>query len=146
MKLFIDDERQPKDVTWVQYESVGGIEGFEVIRDAETFVDFMQKVKAGNLPKVVSFDHDLQLEYGSEDEVPECIVDFADYHEISNRWEVTGKTMLEFMIDRLLDLFDAAEIDADDIEGIQVYFHTQNPIGRKNMEALWNGFVTWLDN
>lgn len=143
MKLFIDDERQPKDVTWVQYPEDCE---FEVIRDAETFVDFMQKVKAGNLPKVVSFDHDLQLEYGSEAEVPECIVDFADYHEVSNRWEVTGKTMLEFMIDRLLDLFDAAEIDADDIEAIQVYFHTQNPVGRKNMEALWNGFITWLNN
>lgn len=143
MKLFIDDERQPKDVTWVQYESV---DGFEVIRKAETFVDFMQMVKAGNLPKVVSFDHDLQLGYTSEAEVPECIIDYADHHEISNRWEVTGKTMLEFMIDRLLDLVDAGEIDAEDIKQIQVFFHTQNPVGRKNMEALWNGFITWLDN
>lgn len=143
MKLFIDDERLPKEVTWVQYPADTQ---FEVIRDAETFVDFMQKVKAGNLPKVVSFDHDLQLEYASEAEVPECIVDYADHHEISNRWEVTGKTMLEYLIDKLLTMYDAGEIDAEDIKQIQVFFHTQNPVGRKNMEALWNGFITWLDN
>lgn len=72
--LFLDDERIPGDVTWIQYpESVEWV----VVR---TFVDFVEFIDSRPLPDVISFDHDLQ--------------DFGIYG-----LEKTGYDCLKFLID-----------------------------------------------
>lgn len=53
--LFLDDERQPKDVTWVDY---GDVQLFTVVRTAEAFIAAFKSMQ----PDIVSFDHDLGLD------------------------------------------------------------------------------------
>lgn len=140
MKLFIDDERFPKDVTWVQYPDNTN---FEVIRDAVTFESWVAKMNKDNLPEVLSFDHDLNLIYTNEADIPVNWVDFASQH--SDRWEISGATMVDFLVDRLLDMFDEGQITGEQINNIQVFFHSKNPIGANNMRSLWNSFVNWVN-
>lgn len=140
MKLFIDDERFPKDVTWVQYPEDTN---FEVIRDAVTFESWVAKMNKDNLPEVLSFDHDLNLVYENEADISVNWVDFAANH--GDRWEISGATMVDFLVDRLLDMFDEGQITGEQIQNIQVFFHSMNPIGVNNMRSLWNSFVNWAN-
>ena len=51
--IFLDDERFPQDVTWVEYKS--NIEWI-VVRNSVEFFTTLDKVK----PDIISFDHDIQ--------------------------------------------------------------------------------------
>ena len=66
-------------------------------------------------PSVVSFDHDIQEFYGAG--------------------EVTGYDIIKEMVDIYLGV---AEIP-------QCFFHTQNPIGKKNMEAYYFNAVKFQE-
>ena len=62
----------------------------------------------------ISFDHDLNY-----------------YNE--NGEEITGYKCLQFICDFML------EKNIDPSEYI-FYFHTANPVGKKNMQSYWNNF------
>ena len=62
----------------------------------------------------ISFDHDLNY-YNENDE------------------EITGYKCLQFICDFML------EKNIDPSEYI-FYFHTANPVGKKNMQSYWNNF------
>ena len=61
--LFLDDERMPKDVTWVKLPDVTWV----IVRSHDEFI--LTIVKNGN-PKFIAFDHDLGISYyaGKQDE------------------------------------------------------------------------------
>lgn len=59
--LFLDDERNPEDVTWLKYPSDAE---FTVVRN---FEQFMKAVKVGPMYDAFSLDHDLQdFKFGRE--------------------------------------------------------------------------------
>ena len=107
--LFLDDERNPEDVTWIDYpESID----WKVVRSyREFFYEFHRSAF-----QVISFDHDIQ-----------------DYNH--RGVELTGYTVLRAMLGTFLttspELYTFPE---------QVFFHTQNLIGKENMESYWNNF------
>ena len=105
--IFLDDERNPEDVYWIDYQH--NIQWFVVNRA----VDFMFAVS--NLEESVSeycfsFDHDIQ-----------------SYTLAGN--EVTGYDCLKYLVDYCLN-------SGYRMPG-KVWFHTQNPIGWKNMRSYY---------
>lgn len=50
--LFLDDERNPKDVYWFALEDVA----WNVVRNYQEFTDYIHK---HGMPRHISFDHDL---------------------------------------------------------------------------------------
>ena len=107
--LFLDDERNPEDVTWVDYPE--NIE-WTVVRSCD---EFLYEFHRHNF-QVFSFDHDI-----------------PGYNH--RGVELTGYTVLKAMLDTFLTtppgLYTFPE---------QVFFHTQNPIGKENMESYWKNF------
>ena len=57
--IFLDDERSPKDVAWIQYPSDINW------HIARTYAEFSQLIDTEGLPHLISFDHDLQDIQGS---------------------------------------------------------------------------------
>lgn len=110
--VFLDDERNPEDVTWISYkEKMSWI----VVRTMQDFKDVV-----GNLLKLedqfaVSFDHDIQ--------------------DFSNGSELTGYDCIKWMVD---------ECVSSDTKFPIAYFHTQNPIGKKNMEGYYNSGLNFF--
>ena len=107
--LFLDDERNPEDVTWIEYPE--NIDWTMVRSYSEFFYELHRSAF-----QVISFDHDIQ-----------------DYNH--RGVELTGYTVLKAM----LDTFITAPPGLYTLPG-QVFFHTQNPIGKLNMESYWNNF------
>ena len=79
--LFLDDERVPKNVTWVELPLVEWV----IVRNFEQFITY---IKLHGIPARVSFDHDLAPEHYQglqSDELTgmDCVkwlVDFCDEH------------------------------------------------------------------
>ena len=120
--IFLDDEHFPKDVTWVTYEKehrkvlLDGTVCTIIPRAADFFFFVSITNKLDFKDFIISFDHDIQ-----------------SYNYLGD--EITGFDCLKFLVDRLLDL----EVSVDELPAL--YFHTQNPVGKKNMESYWNNFV-----
>lgn len=107
--LFLDDERNPQDVTWVKYPKC--VE-WKVVRSYdEFFYEFHRSAF-----QVISFDHDIQ-----------------DYNH--RGVELTGYNVLKEMLDTFMTTHPGLYTLPE-----QVFFHTQNPIGKENMESYWKNF------
>lgn len=187
--IFLDDERMVEDVIWenLPYKIT---DNFSIVRTGKQFkskIDSLLKNK--ELPKCVTFDHDLEdfqvldksvsrlneiqemwgevfyqfdksntiytekmmevyeeksllefyLKYGKENK---GILGFGK----SNICEITGKSCLDYFCDCLLDLLEKKEIVSQDVKNIQVFFHTQNNVGKKNMESYWLNFLNHVEN
>ena len=112
--IFLDDERTPSRVSWIDYpEDI-------TWKTVRTFEDFKSAVKdCWDEPYEVSFDHDIQ-----------------DYN--LNGDEVTGYTALKWLVDYIIEYnFPLPEA---------VYFHTKNPVGKRNMESYWSNFLDNLED
>ena len=73
--LFLDDERNPQDVTWILYPE--DIE-WTVVR---TFSEFV-RVTSGQVFDLISFDHDLQdFSKGAEMTGYDCMKFFCNFRE-----------------------------------------------------------------
>lgn len=57
-------------------------------------------------------------------------------------FEMNGFSILKFFVDKLMDKLEDGLIQKEDVMNIQLIFHTQNPIGKKNMESYWQNFLT----
>lgn len=84
-----------------------------VVRNYQSFVCEAQK----QIFDFYSFDHDLQ--------------DFSDPLK-----EKTGMDCIRFLVEHFIeyDIFP---------NNVQCFFHTQNPIGKKNMKGYWDNFVSY---
>jgi hypothetical protein len=109
--IFIDDERNVEDVTWIEYPK--GIQWY-IINRAIDFEFFLSTcvIDDSLIDYYISFDHDIQ-----------------SYDFNSN--EITGYDLLKQMCNAIMDY---------NLGLPTVYFHTQNPVGRKNMETYWDNF------
>ncbi len=60
MKLFLDDERKPKDAVLYKKQAVYWEIDWKIVRSYQEFVDYMLN---NEMPELISFDHDLTYEH-----------------------------------------------------------------------------------
>tara|TARA_Y100000593_G_scaffold94134_1_gene191789 strand:- start:460 stop:882 length:423 start_codon:yes stop_codon:yes gene_type:complete len=120
--VFLDDERNPSDVTWIE------IPNRPVRRLVRTYQDFMDVVdrlqERGELSDVAfSFDHDIQ-----------CMMNSYDGRMV----ERTGYDCIQY----LCMVCTEYEIKLP----TEVTFHTQNPIGLANMASYYKFVKNYQKN
>lgn len=92
--LFLDDERMPQQVTWVQLPSLEDFPSKEwlIVR---SFADFVDCIETKGLPLFISFDHDLGEVGNNEKSGFSCakwLVDYClDNNEICPDFQVHSK-------------------------------------------------------
>lgn len=120
--LFLDDERFPKDVTWVNLPAVKWI-------IARSYEDFVRIITENGLPEHVSFDHDLADEHYKEyiSANNKLLLDSSKRIRYETFREKTGydcaKWLAQYCIDKTLPL-------------PLYYLHSMNGIGCGNMFSV----------
>jgi len=114
--LFLDDERMPKDVTWMLIGDVGGWGAdWKIVRSYDEAVAW---VTEHGFPDVISFDHDLGLMHYAND--------YSD-----------GKTGYDFA--KWLVEYD---LDTDSMPSNFTFtVHSKNPVGAKNICSQLNNYI-----
>lgn len=119
--LFLDDERNPEDVTWIH---IGGIESiganWSVVRNFEQAKNWVLK---NGFPDVISFDHDLGLEHYA-----------GNYND-----NKTGYDFAKWLI----------EYDADTNtmpKDFKFTVHSMNPIGAENIRRLLKNYLRFKNS
>ncbi len=116
--LFLDDERNLEDVTWAPWQVCEKYRNEEwvIVRNVSSALS--QIVNRG-MPSYISFDHDL------------------------GDGELTGHDLAKMLVDDALDFPD--EPDFQFPIGFSFYVHSQNPIGKANIEGLLNNYMKHKD-
>lgn len=113
--IFLDDERNIGDVTWVDYTKLGVCKETNIVT-VRNFEQFKMIVNITNLKNcIISLDHDIQ-----------------DFQEDG---EKTGYDCIKWLVDYFLDT------DKDLSELPLVTVHSKNPIGSNNIRSYWLNFI-----
>ena len=124
--LFLDDERFPNQVTWIQLPQV---EYWVIVRNYDEFV---KVISERGLPKHISFDHDLGESAYSEYRRA-MFVDNDRVFKYNNIKEKTGyhaaKWLIDYCIDNELKTFPTFTV------------HSMNPIGKTNIVSLISSYL-----
>lgn len=124
--LFLDDERTPKQVTWVELPLVS----WTIVRNYDQFV---QCIMSNDLPNTISFDHDLAFEhYPFAENRPGLKIPYDTYKEKTG-WhcavwlaEYCGK------VGRKVP---------------KCFIHTMNITGKENIRiVIQKARMSWLDD
>jgi hypothetical protein len=118
--LFLDDERDPKDVTWIKLP----LGPWVIVRSFESFVAYIEKY---GVPAIISFDHDLADEHYKRYRVA-MAKGFFDY---DNLREKTGYDAAKWLVEYCRE---KGEIFPE------TYIHTMNPVGGQNIRSLIDNF------
>lgn len=113
--LFLDDEREIEDVTWVALPN--NID-WTIIRTFDDMVEWIQSDKWEDF-EYITFDHDLNQQVHETGVSPD------------------GYTLIKMLVDRAIDLNKPIP---------KCLFHTQNPIGRENMESYYFNYLNIIHN
>lgn len=120
MYIFLDDERSPANVTWIQLPDITRCM-WKVVRSYDEFVSLLSKVDD---IKFVSFDHDLADEhYGQV-----CNGDAIDYSKFKER---TGMDCARALTNWCMN-------NGKKLPGYTV--HSMNPVGKENIISLLESF------
>lgn len=113
--LFIDDERTPDDVAWAppEIQEMYRNEEWVIARNVDEV--HTEIIQHGCLPSFISFDHDLGNEHFSGYKIAQALVADA------------------------LDFPDEPHMQFP--ENFDFYVHSQNPIGKANIEGLLNNYL-----
>ena len=118
-RLFLDDERDPYKVTWVEMP----LGPWEIVRSYREFTDWVTK---NGVPAFVSFDHDLADEhYRKSMYNPDR--HYSNYYTDGTFKEKTGRCCAQWLVELCLD----SKIP---IPPYQV--HSMNPIGQENIRSV----------
>lgn len=110
--LFIDDERNPEDVTWASWHIREKYRNEEWENACNIWDVQMFMLRHGGFPSFVSFDHDLG----------------ADTY--------SGHDIAKFMVDA-----DMMSVPYGFSENFDFYVHSKNPVGKANIEGLLNSYL-----
>lgn len=130
--IFLDDERDPEDVYWINYPKYKQI---IVYKHHEEFTNFCDNIFGGSISNLnfdtldFSFDHDIQ-----------------SYDKYGNEW--TGYSCLKYLLEitYLINL-KSNYSGLGNINNSSFFFHTNNPVGKENMKHYYNNFKQHiLDN
>lgn len=118
--IFLDDERNFEDVTWISYPEFDNIVTLRQYHEFETYIDGIV-IKGGNLEGLhFSFDHDLGLE------------------DFEWKKELTGHDCAWYLVELM------GEVKTDPNK-IKYYVHSQNPVGKKNIESLLENYIDFYN-
>ena len=120
-KLFLDDERIPADVTWVDI----GAGPWHVVRSFNQAVTW---VLEHGFPDVISFDHDLGYEL--YDTNADGIVIVIDSTEAKS-----GYDFAKWLVEHDLDTGNMPA-------GFAFTVHSMNPIGAENIRSLLAKYIS----
>ncbi len=136
--LFLDDERQPRDVSWIS----GPNYQTGIWHTVANYDQFVYSIENYGTPNFVSFDHDLADEHYQamlkELEQPSYTYDDGDMVKtISYGPEKTGFDCAKWLVDYCHD---------NDVPFPKYVVHSMNPVGKERIEnyikqALDKGFV-----
>jgi hypothetical protein len=124
MKLFLDDERQPKDVAIRLDNGIYMKEPWTVVKN---FADFKNYLETNEIPELISFDHDLTY-----DHYRYAVMNYIPYSEFKDK---TGYHCLLWLI-----LF----CHEKKVNLPKILIHTMNVEGKNNMMNLldtYNSFI-----
>ena len=117
--LFLDDEREMNDVTWApwQIREKYRNEGWVIARSyGEALVNLAQR----GFPTFVSFDHDL----GDDN---------------------TGYDLAKALVEADIKFRDKGVYEYKFPPNFDFYVHSQNPVGKANIEAYLNNYLKHKD-
>jgi hypothetical protein len=120
--LFIDDERNLEDVTWAPWQVREKYRNEEWVV-ARSYGDAMIEILNRGFPKFVSFDHDLgdEIKYTGYDLAKQLVENDIISGDKESRREY------KFCV------------------GFDFYVHSQNPVGKANIEAYLNNYLKHKD-
>lgn len=126
-KLFLDDERMPKDcASYMKYNKKDYLEDdWDIVRNYDEFVRYIENCGPYGLPYLISFDHDLADEHYTPESLWDDFI-FSKIHQESkyeNFKEKTGNDCAKFLIDYL----QKHNIDLEDYP--KWIIHSMNPVG-----------------
>jgi len=133
MNLFLDDERHPYQVKWVDLPLVDWV----IVRSYDEFVRYIQ---THGVPTRVSFDYDL-----ADEHYPFTAANQAAYASISptaliipydKYKEKTGYDAAKWLVEYCLQ---------KNIPFPETYIHTMNPLGKANIKSLVDSFWKVFD-
>ncbi len=113
--LFLDDDRIPTNVFWVDLPKVP----WTIVKNYNEFVSTIEK---NGLPKIISFDHDLANEH------------YGQLHNIdySKFVEKTGYDCAKWLCNYII------EHECPSLP--EYYIHTMNPAGKINIRTYLENF------
>lgn len=117
--LFLDDERVPSSVKWVDLPAVSWV----IVRNYD---DFCVAINTKGIPNFVTYDHDLGMQAYMEGHSKKFLS--FDYNNIT---EKTGLDCAKFLIECCLD---------NDVKHPPFTVHSMNPVGKENIERLINSY------
>jgi len=121
MNLFLDDHRQPEDVSLYCHSSFADFyrkTDWKVVRNYDDFVKFIED---NGLPEIISFDHDLaDIHY-----------DISTFKESFLYHEKTGYDCCRWLVDYCL---------ANNLELPKCYIHSQSTVGSKRIQEEIESF------
>jgi hypothetical protein len=121
--LFLDDVRQPGEAFLYKHDSRYVDLEWVVVKSYPEFVDeISERYLKGELPELISFDHDLGHE---EESIDMTTPDYNDFGE-RNGYHC-AKWLIDFCIDK--DTFLPKYL-----------IHSMNPVGNKNILSLLKSF------
>lgn len=119
--LFLDDERIPTKVAWVQLPLVN----WTIVRNYSQFVDIINN---NGLPEAISFDHDLAdehyVEYSTSHDPNSPSYGHIQYDKFK---EKTGYDCAKWLAQYCVD---------NNLPVPNYYIHTMNPIGGGNITSI----------
>jgi len=108
--LFLDDVRDPKNVTWVKLPECNWI----VVRNYESF---KETILHHGIPKFIAYDHDLaDSHYG--DGLKNRVIDYNKYRE------KTGYDAARYLVNECM---------TKGVKHPQYVVHSMNPVGKANI-------------
>lgn len=126
-KLFLDDIRIPTDCcTYMHYENINLTiyhEEWIIVRSYKQFINYIEQ---NGLPEIISFDHDLA-------DFPETreLLHIEEWFNILEEKEYTGMDCAKWLVNYCIDNKCILP---------KFIVHSQNPIGKKNIQELLNNF------
>jgi hypothetical protein len=120
--LFLDDERNLEDVTWAPWELREKYRNEEWLI-ARSYGDAMVEILNHGFPKFISFDHDL-----------------------GDETKYTGYDLAKQLVENDIISGNKESRQAYKFsEDFSFYVHSQNPIGKANIEGLLNNYMKHKD-
>lgn len=113
--IFLDDERNFEDVTWVNYPQFDKVITLRQYHEFENYIDNLV-IKGSKLEGLYfSFDHDLGLED-------------AEWCQ-----EMTGHDCAWYLVELMSEV-------GTNPNTVNYFVHSMNPIGKKNIEGLLDNY------
>ena len=113
--IFLDDERNFEDVTWINYPKFDSVVTLRQYHEFENYVDGLVIKNVGLEGLHFSFDHDLGLE------------------DFEWKKELTGHDCAHYLVEVMGET-------KTDPNSITTYVHSKNPVGKKNIEGLLESY------